>query len=95
MEHQHRRKHLQLNSDSDASNEYIWETKKKEETLFLKEKNGNENHESGRSPSNGPFLTLRVHQGPKSNFDRQIFIFTIGTFWRFFLRFERQKKEEK
>ena len=94
MEHRLRRKHLQLNSDTNASNETVLkeiQEKRRSNILFQDEKfeqlkNGK--HESGVTLQwTFPDPTL-VHRGPKIEFSQKdIVLFTTGTVRRLFSGF--------
>ena len=89
MEHRLRRKHLHLNSDTDAGNENIWKNKRKEETFFSKKDTKMAKHEKrtmknmkAKSLPDGPLLTPHPHlvyRDPKVEFSlEEIVRFTTG-----------------
>ena len=91
MEHRQRRKHLQLNSETNASNEKLKEKqRRKKETHFLgsNKKKKDEKHEGGVTLI-WTFLShpFPVHRDPKNR------IFTDGNRVRLFFRSWRPRKQ--
>ena len=76
MEHQLRRKHVQLNSDTNASNATFWkeiQEKRKRRNMFrrkTKMKKKKNNMES-KSPTNGPLLTPCPPRSENQNFTKE------------------------